>query len=87
MTPEVAAAAATATTLSARDWRAAEGSLQEPAFARFGVDLAKGRRRSGDCDNIERSRLAAGRLRRVRRFRSRGPEWHSTLSKAEHREA
>jgi hypothetical protein len=86
MTPEVAAAAATATTLSARDWRRG-GFAASAAFARFGVDLAKGRRRSGDCDNIERSRLAAGRLRRVRRFRSRRPEWHSTLSKAEHREA
>jgi hypothetical protein len=32
--------------------------LQVPAFARFGVDLAKGRRRSGDRDKTERSRLA-----------------------------
>ncbi len=37
--------------LSARDSRAAEASLRElqvPAFARFGVDRARGRRRSGD---------------------------------------
>ena len=41
--------------LSARDWRAAEAPLQVPAFARFRVDDAKGRRRSGDREKNERS--------------------------------
>jgi hypothetical protein len=36
--------------LSARDWRAAEASLQVPALARFGVHHTKGSRRSGDRD-------------------------------------
>jgi hypothetical protein len=34
--------------LSARNWRAAEAALHQPALARFGVDDTKGRRRSGD---------------------------------------
>ena len=50
---------ATARILSARDWRAAEALLQVPAFARSGVDHAKGRRRSGDRENPERSQPAS----------------------------
>ena len=42
--------------------------LQVPAFARSGVDHAKGRHRSGDRENLERSRLASGRT-----FGSRPP--------------
>jgi hypothetical protein len=44
--------------LSARDWRAAEASLQVLALARFRVGYAKESRRSGDRYILERSRLA-----------------------------
>jgi hypothetical protein len=39
--------------LSARDWRAAEASLQVPALARFGVHHTRASRRSGDRDKVE----------------------------------
>jgi hypothetical protein len=57
MKPEGAAAAATATSTSARDWRRG-GYAASAAFARFGVDLARGSRRSGDRDIDEHSQLA-----------------------------
>jgi hypothetical protein len=60
----------------ARNWRAAEASLQVPAFARFGVDGV-----------LRRSQLAAGRLCRVRRFCSLWRGWRWTTPKAERSEA